>query len=407
MLRHLYRDERARNRAIGVWAAVSGLALAVGPVLGGALVGIWSWRAIFWFNLLFGALTLIAAAIVLPENADPEAHRVDIAGALLGGAALAALIFGVMTGESIGFTAPAVLALFCGSAVAGCAFLWREYHAAHPLLDLRFLRVARFTTANVVAFCAYFATFAIFFFTALYLDEVVGYSGFQIALTFLPMAALMIASSVLAGTWLSQAGLRWSISAGCLCFATGLLLTSATLSPHPPFALLAGALALTGAGIGWTVVPITSSVLGAVPPERSGMAASAANTSREIGAVTGVAVLGALVNAQLHADLVSRLIRLGIPARFQSIVVNAIETGGVPPSSTTTSAGGPGNAAVVQQVINAAYQAFGAGLHAALYLAAGLVIAGGILTAVTLRPPASAGGPGDGSLPRHGPEPLR
>ena len=391
MLRHLYTDERARNRAIGVWAAVAGLALAVGPVLGGALVGAWNWRGIFWFNLAFGAATLIAVAIVLPENADPEAHRVDVAGAILGAASLAALIFGVMTGESIGFTSPPVLVLFCGSAAAGCAFLWREYRAAHPLLDLRFLRVPQFATANVVAFCAYFATFAIFFFTALYLAEVAGYSGFRIALAFLPMAVLMIMSSVLAGIWENPTGLRWSISAGCLCFATGLLLTSATLRPQPHLALLAGALALTGAGIGWTVVPITSSVLSAVPPERSGMAASAANTSREIGAVTGVAVLGALVNAQLHSDLVSKLTHLGIPARFQSIVVNAIETGGVPPSGTTSSAGGPGNAAVVQQVINAAYQAFGAGLHAALYLAAGLVIGAGILTVVTLRPAAHPG----------------
>ena len=232
MLRHLYRDERTRNRAIGVWAAVSGLALAVGPVLGGALVGLWNWRAIFWFNLAFGAAALVAAAVVLPENADPEAHRVDVAGAMLGAAALAALIFGVMTGESTGFTAPAVLALFCGSAVAGCAFLWREYRAAHPLLDLRFLRVAQFTTANMVAFCSYFATFAIFFFTALYLDEVVGYSGFRIALAFLPMTVLMITSSVLAGIWLGSAGLRWSISAGCFTFAAGLLLTNAALSPQ-------------------------------------------------------------------------------------------------------------------------------------------------------------------------------
>jgi MFS family permease len=150
MLRHLYRDERTRNRAIGVWAAASGLALAVSPVLGGALVGIWSWRAIFWFNLAFGAVTLVAAAIVLPENADPEAHRVDIVGALLGGSALAALIFGVMAGESTGFTAPAVLALFCVSVIAGCAFLWREYRAAHPLLDLQFLRFARFTVLGAL-----------------------------------------------------------------------------------------------------------------------------------------------------------------------------------------------------------------------------------------------------------------
>jgi hypothetical protein len=103
--------------------------------------------------------------------------------------------------------------------------------------------------------------------------------------------------------------------------------------------------------------------------------------------VAGVAVLGALVNAQLHSDLISKLNHLGIPARFQSIVVNAIETGGVPPSGTTSSAGGAGNAALVQQVINAAYHAFGVGLHAALYLAAGLVLGAGILTILTLRPP--------------------
>ena len=382
MLRHLYPDERPRNRAIGVWAAVAGLALAAGPVLGGAIVGSWNRRGIFWFNLASGVATLVAAAIVLPENADPDAHRVDIAGALLGAAALAALIFAVMTGESTGFTAPAVLTLFCGSAVAGCALLWREYRAAHPLLDLRFLRVTRFATANVVAFCSYFATFAIFFFTALYLDEVVGYSGFRIALAFLPMTMLMITSSVLAGRWESTVGLRWSISAGCLSFAAGLLLTSAVLSPHPSFVPLAGALALTGAGIGWTVVPITSSVLGAVPPERSGMAASAANTSREIGAV---AVLGALVNAQLHADLISRLDRLGIPPNFQSIVVNAVETGGVPPSGTTSSAGGArqrrGRPAGDQR-----------GAPCLRHRPArrpvpvrGLVLAAGILTAITLR----------------------
>ncbi|HYB15991.1 MAG TPA: MFS transporter, partial [Streptosporangiaceae bacterium] len=318
-------------------------------------------------------------------------HRVDVIGALLGAATLAALIFGVMTGENAGFSAPPVLALFCVSAAAGCAFLWWEHRAPHPLLDLRFLRVPRFTTANTVAFCSYFATFAIFFFTALYLAEVVGYSGFRIALTFLPMAALMIIASLLAGNWTTPATFRWSISGGCLVFAVGLLLTSVTLSPHPHYAPLAGALALTGIGIGATVVPITASVLDAVPPERSGMAASSANTSREIGAVTGVAVLGALVNAQLHSDLISKLNHLGIPANFQSLVVNAIETGGVPPSSQTSHAGGAGNQAIVQQVINAAYDAFQAGLHAALYLAAGLVLAAGALAVITLGRDRSSG----------------
>jgi EmrB/QacA subfamily drug resistance transporter len=386
MLRQLYPGERSRNRAIGIWAAVSGFALAAGPVIGGALVGAWSWRAIFWFNLIFGLATLALVAVVLPESADPQAHRVDVTGAALGAVSLAALVFAVITGEGSGFTAPLVIGLFCLAAAAAGGFLWRETRTAHPLLDVRYLRIPGFASANAVAFASYFATFAIFFFTALYLFEVVGYSGYRIALVFAPMAVLMIAASVLAGRW-ATAGPRWPVLGGCLAFAAGLVLTNAALSPQPSYPALAGALALTGIGIGVTVVPVTSSVLSTVPAGQSGVAASATNTSRQIGAVTGVAILGALVNAQLQAGLTGRLNHLGIPAGFQSIVINALETGGVPASGNTAGAGGAaaaGEGALVQKVIQAAYDAFASGLHVALLLSAGLVAAAGLLAAATL-----------------------
>jgi EmrB/QacA subfamily drug resistance transporter len=396
MLRHLYPGERTRTRAIGVWAGVSGLALALGPAVGGTLVGIWDWRAIFWFNLAFGLAALALAAAVLPENADPQAHRVDTAGTLLGAAALAALVFAVIISETAGFGSPEVIALLCLSAGAAAGFGWWERRAPHPLLDLRYLRMPTFTTPLIVAFCGYFATFAIFFFTALYLDEVAGYSGYGIALVFLPMTVLMITTALLAGRWTSVAGVRISIIAGCLVFGAGLLITNATISPHPSYLALAVALAVTGAGIGATVVPITSSVLAAVPPEHSGMAASATNTSREIGAVTGVAILGALVNGQLRADLTGRLHQLGIPANFQAIVINALETGTVPSSNK----GAPRPGQLVQEVIQAAYHAFAAGLHAALYLAAGLVIGAGLLTAATLPRRAGHGSHPQGPMAR-------
>jgi EmrB/QacA subfamily drug resistance transporter len=388
MLRHLYGDERTRTRALGVWTAVSGLALAAGPVVGGALVGVWSWRAIFWFNLVFGLAALAAGAMVLPESADPDAHRVDTAGALLGAAALTAFTFGIIDAETAGFADLRVALLLAVSAVAAAAFLWWERRAAHPLLDLKFLRVPLFLTANVVAFCAYFATFAVFFFTALYLAEVVGDSGYEIALAFLPMTTLMIAASLLAGRWTAVVGPRWSIFIGCMLFSAGLLLTTFALSPSPSYLPLAASLALTGIGVGTTVVPITSSALSAVPARRSGMAASATNTSREIGAVTGVAILGALVNSQLHSSLVGKLRHLGIPANFQSIVIHAVETGGVPPSGHGQGAGGAagaGHASLVQQVIDAAYGAFYSGLRAALVLSAILVFVAGVGTLVLLR----------------------
>ncbi|HEY3648520.1 MAG TPA: MFS transporter, partial [Streptosporangiaceae bacterium] len=379
MLRHLYPDARARSRAIGVWAATSGFALAAGPVVGGVLTGVWSWRGIFWFNLAFGLAVLIVAAMILPESADPTAGRVDTAGTILGAGALAAFVFAIIDSESAGFGAADVIVLLCVSAVLMAAFAWQEHRAPNPLLDLRYLRVPQFTTANITAFCTYFATFAIFFFTALYLVEVVGASGYRLALVFLPMTVLMIISSVLAGRWTVLVGPRWSIAIGCLLFAAGLFLVNGALSPDPDYALLTVALALAGIGIGTTVVPITSAVLAAVPPERSGMAASAANTSREIGAVTGVAILGSLVVSQLRSSLTAQLHHLGIPAQFQALVINALETGQIPKNTSAYAGFGK----IVQEVIGAAYTAFHDGLHVALYLSAGLMLGTGLLALVT------------------------
>jgi EmrB/QacA subfamily drug resistance transporter len=384
MIRHLYTTQRTRTRALGVWTAVSGLALAMGPVLGGALVGAWSWRAIFWFNLVVGAVALIAAAIVLPENSDPNAHRVDVAGTVLGAAAISALAFAVITAESSGFASVTVIALLCISVAAIVAFFYWEYRAPHALLDMRFLRVPRFVAANVLAFAAYFATFAVFFFTALFLEEVAGDSGFQIAEIFLPLTVLMVLASVLAGFWTVAAGLRWSMLVGSVLLGGGLLLTSFVISPHPAYLPLAASLSLAGIGVGATVVPATSSALSAIPPERSGMAASATNTSREIGAVTGVAVLGALVDSRLQTNLMHRLVALHVPKFFQTVVINALETGGVPaggkgPASAAAQYGG-----IVGKVIQAAYSAFLSGLHAALLLSAVLVFAAGIFSFILL-----------------------
>ena len=381
MLRQLYPDERVRSRAIGVWAGTSGFALAMGPVVGGVLTGLWSWRGIFWFNLAFGLAVLVVSAIILPESADPTAARVDTAGTFLGAGALAAFVFAIIDAESVGFGSVEVIALLCASAVLFAAFVWQERRAEHPLLDLRFLRAPQFSTANIVAFCTYFATFAIFFFTALYLIIVVAVSGYLLALVFLPMTILMIVASVLAGRWTATVGPRWSITIGCLLLAIGLFLAEGYLSPHPSYGPLIVALSLAGIGIGTTVVPITSAVLSAVPAERSGMAASATNTSREIGAVTGVAILGSLMFSRLNASLLTQMNDLHVPKAFQGFVFAAIETGNfsVPPNLS------PSLAKLLNELTGVAYTAFHDGLRAALYLSAGLTLAAGLLAVITLR----------------------
>jgi predicted MFS family arabinose efflux permease len=291
------------------------------------------------------------------------------------------LVFAIIDSESAGFGAPDVIALLCASVVLLVAFVWRERRAEHPLLDLRFLRLPQFTTSNIVAFCTYFATFAIFFFTALYLVIVVSLSGFRLALVFLPMTVLMIAASVLAGRWTAIVGPRWSITIGCVLMAVGLFLAQGYISPHPSYGPLIVALALTGIGIGTTVVPITSSVLSAVPAERSGMAASAANTSREIGAVTGVAILGSLMFSQLYNSLTTQMNVLHVPAVYRGFVFAAIETGNFSVPSHLSA----GLEKVLHELTGVAYTAFHSGLRAALWLSAGLTLAAALLTLVTMR----------------------
>jgi DHA2 family methylenomycin A resistance protein-like MFS transporter len=271
--------------------------------------------------------------------------------------------------------------------VLAAAFVVRERRAAHPLLDLRFFRLPRFTVPNIVAFCTYLATFAIFFFTALYLVEVPALSGYKIALVFAPMTILMIIGSLFAGYWTGRAGPRWPITTGCAAFAAGLLIASPLITQHPDYVALSLALALAGAGIGITVVPVTAAVLDAVPPQRSGMAASAANTSREIGAVAGASILGALVFSQLNSMLTSHINALHVSAAnktaimgFKPLIIQVIETGQIDKYlSKFASQGG-----LIAEVESAAYAAFGDGLHAAFYLSAALVILAGLLAALTL-----------------------
>ncbi len=382
MIRHLYPGRRERAEALGTWAAISGLALACGPVVGGALVGLGTWRAIFFFNLGAGLLTVLGAFVVLPESADPIAGaRLDLWGFAAGTLALAALAFGVIVGESNGYTSVPILLLFVLAGVALVSFFQIERRVRAPMLELAYLRKPAFAGALFVAFATFFGIFSIFFFTALYLQSVVGYSAYRTAEVFLAMAGAMILASLFAGRLVSAIGPRLPMASGCILAAGGMLGTNAALQAGQGFAPLAACLAASGLGFGLAVVPMTSVALSVVRPEKSGMAASATNTSRELGAVFGVAVLGSLVNGHLTGDLSARLHSLGIPNVFQAIVIRAIETGNVPATSGASNLYG----SIVNKVIRAAFGAFRAGLRDALWTSAGLILVAAAVALATLR----------------------
>jgi EmrB/QacA subfamily drug resistance transporter len=391
VIRQLYPDPGIRARAIGAWAAVAGLALALGPVIGGLLIDAGSWRTVFWFNLVLGVVLLVASTWVLPESADPRPERFDFAGIGLGAIFLASAAFAVIEGETAGYGTAWVIALFVVSALALVGLVAVERRVPAPMLDLGELSRA-VNGALFTGFAVYFGIFSIFFFTALYLDEALGYSGARIAGIFSPMAATIVLGSLLGGRWVARGGTRPAMTIGSLVAAVGIVLSALYLDAGTDVSYLplAGCLAVAGAGFGLGMVPATAAVLTAMPAARSGIAASTINTSRQIGAVAGVAVLGALINAHLTGDLRSRLQSLGVPPTFQSLVINAIKEGSVPRGTTKDSAtatyGG-----IVGQVYNAAYAAFRSGLTTCLIVAAAVIGLAAVIAWLTT--PASGAAP--------------
>jgi EmrB/QacA subfamily drug resistance transporter len=383
LIRHIYPDRQERAVALGVWAAVSGLALSLGPVIGGVLVAGTGWRSIFWFSVGFGALALAVAAVTLTESSDPEGRRLDVPGLITGAGAILAATFAVIEGENRGYGTWWIDGLFVLAGVLVLVFVEVERRAPDPVLKLEFLRNPTFTAANVVAFATNLAVFSVFFFTALYLQLISNFSGFQIALVFTSLAVAMILAGPLAGRWTARIGPKVPMVLGCALAGLGLLLVDWKLTATTSVMALTWPLAIAGLGFGIALVTMTQAVLTLVRPEESGMAASTVNTSRELGGVFGVAVLGAVVNAQLTSGLTEKLVKLGIPVQFREVVIRIVTTGG-----STNPADYPiakGNERTVAKVLLAAENSAAHGVHLALEIAGAIVLLAAVVALFAAR----------------------
>jgi EmrB/QacA subfamily drug resistance transporter len=383
LIRHIYPEREERAVALGVWAAVSGLALALGPVIGGVLADGLGWRSIFWFGVGLGAVAFAVAAATLTESRDPEGRRLDVPGLATGAAAITAATFAVIEGENRGYGTWWIAVLFAAAALLTAAFVVVEHRVADPVLKLQFLRNPTFAAANVVAFAVNLSVFSVFFFTALYLQLITSFSGYQIALVFTSLAVAMIVAGPVAGRWTARVGPKVPMVAGCALAGLGLFLVDWKLTATTSVAALSWPLAIAGLGFGIALVTMTAAVLAIVPPEQSGMAASTVNTSRELGGVFGVAVLGAVVNAQLTTGLTEKLVKLHVPVRFREVVVHIVTTGG----STNPSDYGiaKGHLGIVAKVLLAAEGSAGHGVHLALRIAGGIVLAAAVVAAFAAR----------------------
>jgi EmrB/QacA subfamily drug resistance transporter len=296
IIANAFPESRARARAVGVWGAVAGASLALGPLIGGALTQSVGWRSIFWINLPICLVAVALAARFVPESKAPRARAFDPFGQLLVFVSLASLTYAVIEGPRSGWTSSLILGLFATSGAALVLFLFYEPRRKQPLLDLRFFRSVPFSSATLLAVCA-FASFAGFLFlNALYLQEVRGLSAFHTGLCTLPLAIAMMVCAPLSGRLVGNHGTRPSLlAAGAGFLLSTLVLTR--LSVSTPMVLILLAYVLFGVGLGMVNPAITNNAVAGMPLSQAGVAAAIASTGRQVGAALGVAVAGTVVSA--------------------------------------------------------------------------------------------------------------
>ena len=285
-----------RGLALGAWGAVGGLAIAIGPLVGGAVVEGASWQWIFWLNVPIGLALLPLAATKLTESRGP-ATRLDLPGLALASTGLLGIVLGVVRGNDHGWTSATVLPPIIAGALLMVAFTMWEMRAPEPMLPLRLFRSRGFTATNIASLLMFFGMFGSIFLLAQFLQVVQHYSPLQAGLRTLPWTAMPVLIAPIAGALSDRIGGRPLLAAGLALQAIGLGWLAAISSPTVPYLALVPAFVVTGTGMSLFFAPVANVVLGSVRRDQEGIASGANNAIRELGGVFGIAVLGAVFSA--------------------------------------------------------------------------------------------------------------
>lgn len=304
IITNTFTDPRERAQAIGVWGGVVGLSMAVGPVVGGALVDSVGWRFIFWINVPVTLLAVVLAALFVPESRSLVPRRIDPVGQVLVVLLLGGLIYGIIEGRAAGWTSPLILACFGLTVVALVTLVLYEQRREQPLLEPRFFRSAPFSGATLIAVAGFAALSGFLFLNSLYLQSVREYSALHAGLLTLPMAAMTVVFAPISGWLVGHRGPRLPlVVAGTMLGASGLILSRLTGSTT--VVVLAIGYLVFGIGFGMLNAPITNAAVSGMPRAQAGVAAAVASTSRQVGASLGVAIAGTVLSARLVGPLES------------------------------------------------------------------------------------------------------
>jgi EmrB/QacA subfamily drug resistance transporter len=366
-----------RGVAFGIWGATIGGAVAIGPLVGGALTSAFGWEWIFFVNVPIAIVAIVLTLRFVAESSDPEGSRIDWLGLVTFSASLFCLVFALIRGNDKGWSSGLIVTLLVASAVLMAAFIAVERAQERPMFDLSLFGKPAFVGASCSAFALSASMFAMFLYLTLYLQGVLGYSPFQAGLRFLPISVISFFVAPVAGRLSARIPLRTLLGGGLMLVGAGLLLMSG-LSVSSGWTHLVPGLLIAGAGVGMANPSLATIAVGVVPPARSGMGSGINNTFRQTGIATGIAGLGAIFQSQVQSRLTDAL--AGTPAAGRShALAHAVSSGAM---SQVVDSAPPASRAVIA---HAARSAFVGGLNDILVVAAVVAFAGAVLGATLVR----------------------
>ena len=369
LLTNTFRDPKERGRAIAIWAGFSGVGVALGPMVGGLLLQHFSWSSVFWVNIPIGAAALVAGIFLLPTSRETKTDRLDPIGSLLSMLGLGALLYGIIEVPAKGWSNGEVMAGFGVGILAIMAFISWELHTDHPMLDMKFFKNPRFTAANMAITLTFFAMFGSLFLMAQYWQFVHGYTPLEAGIRLIPYALGMMIVAPLSARVVEKIGSKRVMTIGLVTVTTALLLMS-LLSRDTPYPIAILPFVLMSAGVGFTMPPATESIMGSLPRDKAGVGSAVNDTTRQMGGAIGVALIGSVVASIFSSRVDSVAARFGVSggdlAEARSSLGGALKVAG----ELGTDASG---------FTIAVKDAFMAGLHSGLRLAAGVVVCAAIV----------------------------
>lgn len=293
IITNTFVEPKERARAIGIWGAIAGVSMALGPIIGGALTQSVGWRSMFWINIPIGTIAMIMAAIYIPESKAARSRRVDPVGQILVFAALACLVSGVIEGPRVGWSSPQIIAAFCTALASLVGLIFYEAKRFEPLIDLRFFKSFPFASATIIAISAFAGFSGFLFLNTLYLQEIRHLSAFNTGLCTLPLALSTIVFAPISGKLVGNYGTRLPLLlSGLAVSLSAFILTG--LTDTTPIPLMFVAYVTFGLGFGLVNAPVTNTAVSGMPKAQAGVAAAIASTSRQVGAALGVAIAGTI-----------------------------------------------------------------------------------------------------------------